>query len=132
MHGATMYLEGEVKERTPAAHGTLKQSISSEVHELGDAVIGVVGSPLAYAVPVELGTRPHFPPVDAIEDWVNVKLGMAGPEARAWPSRSRARSPRAARRAPSCSATRFDASRPSSSASCLLRSRSRRELAGRH
>jgi hypothetical protein len=33
-------------------------------------VIGVVGSPLAYALPVEIGTRPHFPPVAAILDWV--------------------------------------------------------------
>jgi hypothetical protein len=31
MEGATLYLEGEVKERTPAGHGTLKQSFSSEV-----------------------------------------------------------------------------------------------------
>jgi hypothetical protein len=31
MQGATLYLEGEVKERTPAGHGTLKQSwITSE------------------------------------------------------------------------------------------------------
>jgi hypothetical protein len=82
MEGATLFLEGEVKERTPAAHGTLKQSFTSEVRRLSDSVIGVVGSPLAYAIPVELGTRPHFPPVDALMDWVKVKLGIDGPEAR--------------------------------------------------
>lgn len=81
MHAATQFLEGEVKERTPGAHGTLKQSVSSEVSNLSDAVIGVVGSPLSYALPVEIGTRPHFPPVAAIEDWVKVKLGLGGPEA---------------------------------------------------
>jgi hypothetical protein len=81
MNGATMYLQSEIQERTPTSgHGTLRGSFSSEVHELGDSVVGVVGTPLAYAIPVELGTRPHFPPVDAIEDWVNVKLGITGPE----------------------------------------------------
>lgn len=82
MEGATLHVQGEVQERTPAAHGTLKQSITSEVEVLADSVIGVVGTPLSYAIPVELGTRPHFPPVDAIEDWVRVKLGITGPEAR--------------------------------------------------
>lgn len=81
MNGATMYLQAEIQERTPTSgHGTLRGSFTSEVRDLGDSVVGVVGSPLAYAVPVELGTRPHFPPVDAIEDWVNVKLGISGPE----------------------------------------------------
>lgn len=82
MHAATQFLEGEVKERTPGAHGTLKQSIGSEVRSLADAVIGVVGTPLSYALPVEIGTRPHFPPVAAIQDWVRVKLGLDGPEGR--------------------------------------------------
>jgi hypothetical protein len=81
LNGATMYLQQEIQERTPTSgHGTLRASFTSEVHDLGDSVVGVVGSPLAYAIPVELGTRPHFPPVDAIEDWVNVKLGITGPE----------------------------------------------------
>lgn len=82
MNGATEYLEGEIKERTPAAHGTLRASFGSEVQNLADGVLGIVGSPLAYAIPVELGTKPHFPPVDAIEDWVNVKLGITGPDAK--------------------------------------------------
>lgn len=83
MQGATMYLQEEIQERTPTSgHGTLRQSFTSEVRELGDSVVGIVGSPLSYAVPVELGTRPHFPPVDAIEDWVNVKLGITGPDGR--------------------------------------------------
>src|SRR5438552_2309826 len=66
MQGATIYLQGEVQERTPAAHGTLKQSITSDVEVLAEQVMGVVGTPLQYAIPVELGTRPHFPPVDAL------------------------------------------------------------------
>lgn len=82
IEGATIYVEAEIKERTPAGHGTLKQSFTSEVTVLADNVIGVVGSPMSYAIPVELGTRPHFPPVAAIEDWVRVKFGLSGPEAR--------------------------------------------------
>jgi hypothetical protein len=82
MEGATTHLEGEIKERTPGAHGTLKASFTGSVEQLSDGVLGVVGSPLNYAIPVELGTRPHFPPVDAIQDWVQVKLGITGPEAR--------------------------------------------------
>lgn len=82
MEGATTYVQAEIQERTPGAHGTLKASWGSEVHVLADTVLGVVGTPLAYAIPVELGTRPHFPPVAAIEDWVKVKFGVAGPEAR--------------------------------------------------
>ena len=83
MHAATIYVESEIRERTPTSgHGTLRQSWTSEVTSLSDNVIGVVGTPLSYAIPVELGTKPHFPPVDAIEDWVQVKFGLSGPEAR--------------------------------------------------
>jgi hypothetical protein len=79
--GATMFLEGEVKDRTPqGAHGHLAQSITSEVSDLADGVLGVVGTPLAYAVPVELGTKPHMPPIQPLEDWVQHKLGKMGPE----------------------------------------------------
>jgi hypothetical protein len=82
MHGATLYVEGEIKERTPHAFGTLRESFSSQVTSAADNVIGVVGSPLNYAVPVELGTKPHFPPVAAIQEWVEQKMALRGPEAR--------------------------------------------------
>jgi hypothetical protein len=82
MHAATLYLEGEVQERTPAAHGTLKTSWTNDVDGAGMNVIGIVGTPLAYAVPVELGTKPHFPPVDALLDWVKIRFGVPEAEAR--------------------------------------------------
>lgn len=79
--GATQHLEAEVKDRTPqGAHGLLAQSINSEVRALADGVLGVVGTPLPYAIPVELGTKPHMPPVLALEDWVRAKLGARGAE----------------------------------------------------
>jgi len=80
-HGATQLLRSEVVDRTPAAMGTLRASISAQVDRLADGVLGVVGTPSPYAVPVELGTRPHFPPVQALEDWVRQKLGLSGKEA---------------------------------------------------
>lgn len=75
--GALMFLEGEVKDRTPqGAHGHLAQSIASEARGgLADGVLGVVGSPLAYAIPVELGTKPHMPPILPLMEWVQAKLG---------------------------------------------------------
>lgn len=78
---ATMHLRTEVVDRTPAAMGTLRASIHTDFSVSGSQILGVVGTAQPYAVPVELGTRPHFPPVQALEDWVRQKLGLSGKEA---------------------------------------------------
>ncbi|MHC8492791.1 hypothetical protein ACTU44_08760 [Thalassospira sp. SM2505] len=82
---ASLLLEREVKENTPTGvggGGGLKGSISAREPEvLSDNVIGMVGTPLDYAVPVELGTRPHFPPVQPLADWAEHKLGLSPAEA---------------------------------------------------
>lgn len=85
-HAAVPYLESEVKDRTPAAHGVLRASIAGSVGSVASGVLGVVGTAQPYAVPVELGSKPHFPPVQALEDWVQIKLGARGAEVRriAW------------------------------------------------
>ena len=78
-------LEREVKERTPTAVGAgggLRGSIASDEQAHSDRVIGMVGSPLNYAVPVELGTRPHFPPLQPLEDWVRAKLDVPDAQVR--------------------------------------------------
>lgn len=80
-HAATQHLRSEVVDRTPAAMGTLRASIHGSVERMADGVLGVVGTVQPYAVPVELGTKPHFPPVQALEDWVRQKLGLSGKEA---------------------------------------------------
>lgn len=77
-------LEREMKENTPTgAHGLLRESITHQLRgaALGDGagVAGTVGSSLNYALPVELGTKPHFPPIEPLRDWVERKLGI-GPE----------------------------------------------------
>ncbi|MBK6742523.1 MAG: HK97 gp10 family phage protein [Hydrogenophilales bacterium] len=74
---ALMFLEGEVKDRTPqGAHGHLAQSVTSEAGGgLADGILGVVSSALPYAIPVELGTKPHMPPILPLMEWVQHKLG---------------------------------------------------------
>lgn len=75
-------LQGEVQERTPTYLGTLRDSIIGAVEVLpGLAVQGRVGTPLAYAVAVELGTKPHMPPVEPLINWARQKLGVTGKEA---------------------------------------------------
>ncbi len=78
---ADALLERAAKERTPSGAsgggaGGLKGSIYSDETLAADNVLGVVASPLSYAEPVELGTRPHFPPIQPLIDWVRVKLGI--------------------------------------------------------
>lgn len=82
---AELLLERETKENTPVGiggGGGLKGSISArEPVVLADNVIGMVGTPLAHAVPVELGTKPHMPPIQPLADWAQHKLGVSGNEA---------------------------------------------------
>lgn len=99
---STMWLTREVKERTPTATGTLRNSLVwSSPETVGGVVRGAVfsdrsragrapppggvplgvGSPLLYAAPVEFGTRPHHPPIQPLIDWVELKLGLRGREA---------------------------------------------------
>lgn len=72
-----LLVQREVQEATPTAAGTLRSSIHSEETISATGVIGMVRSPLNYAEPVELGTKPHFPPVEALADWVRIKLGIS-------------------------------------------------------
>lgn len=81
-----MALEEAIKDRTPTGvTSALRDGIYSLPPQvLSGSVIGVTGSPSKYAEPVELGTKPHAVSaegVDAIEDWVRLKLGISGEEA---------------------------------------------------
>ncbi len=83
-------LQRETQELTPVGvggGGGLKGSIAArDPIVFADTVIGAVGTSLAHAVPVELGTRPHFPPVAPLRDWAEHVLGVSGDEAKgvAW------------------------------------------------
>ncbi|MEQ8605181.1 MAG: hypothetical protein RIB45_17855 [Marivibrio sp.] len=76
----------EVKELTPVGvggGGGLRGSFfAADPEKTADGVLGMVASPLAYAVPVELGSKPHFPPLDPLIDWVSAKFGVGGAEAK--------------------------------------------------
>lgn len=80
---AIMLMEREVKKDTPWGAGPihLRDSIFSEVRHEGQKTAGILGTPLEHGLPVEFGSKPHFPPIDPIEFWVEKKLGLAGDEA---------------------------------------------------
>ncbi len=86
MTEADLLVERNVKERTPVGAsaggaGGLKGSIFGEESVGPEGVLGVVATAMPYAIPVELGTRPHFPPVEPLVDWVVAKLGIPEKEA---------------------------------------------------
>ena len=58
----------------PEATGSLKGNISI-TNKLYSAEIKANQK---YAIFVEKGTRPHFPPVDALEKWGLIKFGQPG------------------------------------------------------
>lgn len=82
---ADQFLKGEVQQGLPRGAGAiaggagLAGSIFTEEQRLADSVIGAVASPLLYAEYVELGTRPHMPPIQPLEDWVEAKLNITDP-----------------------------------------------------
>lgn len=77
---ALALLEREIVMRTPRGAGPihLGDSIFSRTRISGVRVTGIVGTPLEHGVPVELGTKPHFPPIGPLKHWVVRKLGITG------------------------------------------------------
>lgn len=81
---ALLLLERDVKTKTPVGAGPihLRDTIFQRVERGSRAVSGILGTPAAYGEPVEMGTKPHFPPIDPIQHWVERKLGITGKESR--------------------------------------------------
>lgn len=77
---ALLLLERAVKLKTPVGAGPihLRDTIFQRVTVGGAAVAGILGSPAAYGEPVEMGTKPHFPPIAPLQFWVEKKLGLEG------------------------------------------------------
>lgn len=74
MHKATLIVEADAKRNAPVDTGRLRASIVSEVRVESSAaktVQGVVGSNVSYAAAMELGSRPHWPPIGAIQTWAD-------------------------------------------------------------
>lgn len=75
-------ISSDAKQFTPVNNGLLRSSIGWKVEEEGSGplprfISGQIGSPLAYAAPVEVGGSPHQVPRDPIEAWVRRKLVSA-------------------------------------------------------
>lgn len=84
---STGMLHSEIVDTTPvgASGGSgagLGGSISYQVTASLAEVTGLVQTANPYAVAVEMGTKPHFPPVEPIRDWVEARLGVAEKDSR--------------------------------------------------
>lgn len=81
---AAMLLVNNIKFHTPEGAGPthLRDTIHERVIPYGRKIVAMVGTPALYAEPVEYGTVPHFPPLDAIQFWVEGKLHLSGKEAK--------------------------------------------------
>lgn len=69
---ATALVLRDAKKNVPVDTGQLKSSLIADVRvgSLGSKkVTGVVGSNKSYAPYVEMGTKPHWPPLRAVETW---------------------------------------------------------------
>lgn len=69
MRKATVLVAGDGKRNAPVDMGVLRASITPSVEARGGETVGVVGSNIAYAPFMELGARPHWPPLAALEGW---------------------------------------------------------------
>ena len=67
---ATLLAQGAIISLTPTQTGRLQSSISTEVRGNDLNMKGVVGTPTLYALPMETGAAPHFPPARPIILWV--------------------------------------------------------------
>lgn len=65
----TLIIQRDARIGSPVDTGRLRASITPEVRTEGDDVLGVVGSNVAYAPYMELGTKAHMPPIAALETW---------------------------------------------------------------
>lgn len=76
---ATLLLEADVVGNYPKHTGLTRASIASDAFATPTGVLGVVGSSAPVAVFLELGTKPHFPPIEPLLAWVRDVLGKSGP-----------------------------------------------------
>ncbi len=78
---ATLLAQREWQENMPrGATGLTAGSIHSDVSSTPAGVLGVVGSSQPSALWVELGTKAHMPPSEALQPWVKAVLGIHDPK----------------------------------------------------
>lgn len=88
MTEADLLLEREVKENMADQRTGLawraRTSVFHKEQVSDTGVIGLVGSPLNYIVPVELGSKPHYigtAGIDSLTDWAKYKFGISSEKA---------------------------------------------------
>ncbi len=59
----------------PVDEGKLRNSIRVSIAPTAYTVTAAVRSPVGYAAPMNNGSKPHWPPITAIERWVRHKFG---------------------------------------------------------
>ena len=77
---AALLLQREWQDNLPRVSGLTAKSITSDVASTPAGVLGIVGSSQPSALFVELGTKPHMPPVAAMVPWVKAVLGITEPK----------------------------------------------------
>ena len=82
MTQGTLLVEREVKDGMPRVTGMTAASVASDAFTTPVGVIGTVGSSQPSASFLELGTKPHMPPVEALVPWVKAVLGVEPKRAR--------------------------------------------------
>lgn len=75
-------MEQAILPLVPVDRGTLRGGVQTKVFGEGVSVIGRVFNPLGHALPVEHGSRPHWPPMAPLQAWAARVLGVSGAEGR--------------------------------------------------
>ncbi len=79
MRDCTLMVQRTAKREAKVDRGHYRASITPSVGVSGNVVEGVVGSNLAHAPFAILDTKPHWPPLEPIRQWVHRKaLGGTG------------------------------------------------------
>lgn len=80
MKKAVLLVEADAKRLCPVDENRLRSSINNAVERITkDILRGRVGTPLEYGRYVAFGTKPHFPPPEALAGWAK-RHGMEGAE----------------------------------------------------
>lgn len=80
MTEATLLVQREWQEGVPRVSGMTANSITRDVASTPVGVIGIVGSSQPSAIFIELGTKPHMPPSEALQPWVKAVMGIRDPK----------------------------------------------------
>lgn len=77
LNAGVLHLKGAIQPETPVGvTGALRAGVQTSITGEATSLVGRVFDPVSYAMPVESGSRPHFPPVGPLQLWVRRKLGI--------------------------------------------------------